>query len=128
MATTLNRQACEYANHLVREQRFVDDERDDWSEHQPTALDENEFIRIHGFTQYSLWHLGIDDEAREKTKERYKFPFGDFRKVHRCALLSAESRAGQYKYLDIESAAHELHTLIRPPAGPHHKGGTRRRV
>jgi hypothetical protein len=30
--------------------------------------------------------------------------YGDFKKVHRCAVLSAESRAGQYK--------DELHTLV----------------
>jgi hypothetical protein len=33
-----------------------------------------------------------------------------------CALLAAESRAGQYKDFDIECAAHELHMLIRPAA------------
>jgi hypothetical protein len=117
MATRLNGRAYEYAKQLTHKKRFLDDERDDWSEHQPTALDENEFIREHGFTQYGLWHLGIDDEAPKETKERYKFPYGDFRKVHRCALLSAESRAGQYKYLDIEPAAHELvRQLARPRA------------
>jgi hypothetical protein len=35
-----------------------------------------------------------------------------------CALLAAESRAGQYKDFDIERAAHELHMLIRPSAHP----------
>jgi hypothetical protein len=46
------------------------------------------------------------------TKGRYKFPFGDFKKVHRCAVLSAESRAGQYKHYDIEQAAAHLHEMI----------------
>ena len=31
---------------------------------------------------------------------------------HRCALLSAESRAAQYKYLDIEGVAAHLHGMI----------------
>ena len=35
-----------------------------------------------------------------------------FVKVQRCAVLSAESRAGQYKHLDIEEAAVRLHGLI----------------
>jgi len=56
--------------------------------------------------------LGIDDEHDEPTKQRYKFPYGDFKKVHRCAVLSAESRAGQYKHFDIERAAAHLHGMI----------------
>jgi hypothetical protein len=46
------------------------------------------------------------------TKGRYKFPFGDFKRVHRCAVLSAESRTGQYKHLDVERAAALLHEMI----------------
>jgi len=32
--------------------------------------------------------------------------------VHRCGVLAAESRAGQYKYDDIEHAAAHLHGMI----------------
>jgi hypothetical protein len=32
--------------------------------------------------------------------------------VHRCGVLSAESRAGQRKYADIEAAATHLHGMI----------------
>lgn len=35
-----------------------------------------------------------------------------FKKVHRCAVLAAESRAGQYKYSDIENAAAHLHGML----------------
>jgi hypothetical protein len=38
MAVTLNRRAYEHAKALIDEGRFVFDERDDWSEHQPSAL------------------------------------------------------------------------------------------
>ncbi|MCU1298505.1 MAG: hypothetical protein JWO91_2783 [Acidobacteriaceae bacterium] len=88
------------------------DGRDAWSEHQPSAEKENEFIRAHGFHEYGKWHLGVDDEFAEDTKRRYKFPYGDFKDVHRCAVLSAESRAGQYKHYDIENAAAHLHGMI----------------
>ncbi len=57
------------------------------------------------FDEYARWHLGVNDEKNEDTKERYEFPYGDFRDVHRCALLAAESRAGQYRHNDIELAA-----------------------
>jgi len=66
------------------------------------------FIRAHVFSGFAKWHLGIDNEHDEQTKQRYKFPYGDFKKVHRCAVISAESRAGQYKHFDIEKAAARL--------------------
>jgi hypothetical protein len=112
VSVKLNRSAFAYAKELINEGRFVFDERDAWSEHQPSSEDENEFIQAHGFNEYARWHLGIDDAEDEQTKKRYKFPFGDFKKVHRCGLLSAESRAGQYKHFDIENAAAHLHGMI----------------
>jgi hypothetical protein len=112
MAEKLNHAGFEFAKALVHKGRVVQDERDDWSEHQPSTEKENEFIRLHGFAEYAKWHLGMDDEKSEGTKARYKFPYGDFEKVHRCGVLSAESRAGQYKHFDIEGAAATLHGLI----------------
>jgi hypothetical protein len=112
MAVKLNRKGFEFGKNLVREGKIVRDERDAWSEDQPSAEEENEFIRVHGFEAYAKWHLGIDEEHPEDTKGRYKFPFGDFKRVHRCAVLSAESRAGQYKHNDIELAAAHLHEMI----------------
>jgi hypothetical protein len=112
MAVKLNKKAFEHAKGLIGERKVVLDERDAWSEHQPSAQQENDFIQLHGFREYGKWYLGIDDEEGEETKGRYKFPYGDFEKVHRCAVLAAESRAGQYKYLDIENAAAHLHGMI----------------
>jgi hypothetical protein len=116
MATRLNQSAYDYAKKLIADGKLVFDERDDWSEHQPSAEAENEFILRRGYGEYAKWHLGIDDEHDEQTKRRYKFPFGDFEKVHRCAVLAAESRAGQYKYQDIESAAAHLHGMLESTA------------
>jgi hypothetical protein len=97
---------------LVQEGKYVWDEKDKWSEHQPSAEAENKFIEEHGYAEYGKWHLGIDDAESEETKGRYKFPYGDFKKVHRCGVLAAENRAGQYKYQDIETAAAHLHGMI----------------
>ena len=82
-------------------------------ERTPTfRTQENEFIKLHGFDEYGKWYLGIDEEEREHTKGRYKSPYGDFENVHRCGVLAAESRAGQYKYYDIENAAAHLHGML----------------
>jgi hypothetical protein len=112
MAVTLNRRAYEHARELISDGKFIFDERDAWSEHQPSAEEENEFIRLHGFFEYAKWYLGINDEKPAQIKGHYEFPYGDFKKVHRCGLLSAESRVGQYKHYDIETAAAHLHGML----------------
>jgi hypothetical protein len=112
MAVRLNNRAFNHAKKLVTEKMVVLDERDDWSEHRPSAKEENIYLEEHGFAQYQLWYLGLDDEQDEENKGRYKFPYGDFEKVHRCALLAAESRAGQNDYTDIELAAAHLHGML----------------
>jgi hypothetical protein len=112
MAVRLNQRAFDHAKWLIGERRFVLDDRDMWSEHQPSAQDENRFIAEHGFGEYAKWYLGIDTEQDEDNKGRYKFPYGDFDKLHRCAIFAAESRAAQRKYDDIEAAAAHLHGML----------------
>ena len=112
MTVKLNKRAFEHAKELITDGHVVVDKRDAWSEHQPSTQQENEFIEAHGYGEFGKWHLGIDDERGQDTKGRYKFPYGDFENVHRCGTLSAESRAGQYKYFDIENAAAHLHGMI----------------
>jgi hypothetical protein len=126
MAVTLNTRAFEHAKKLVSEGKFVYDERDAWSEHQPSAQDENEFIRLYGMDAYARWHLGIDHERPADTKGAYEFPYGDFKNVHRCGILSAESRAAQYKHQDIATAIAHLHGMIeaeRHSSGRRASGG-----
>jgi len=108
MTVKLNRTAFEHARELIRRGRTVKDERDDWSEHIPSTDDENAWVDQHGWEQYALWHLGVDDDEPEGTKKRYSFPFGDYARVHRCAVVSLESRAGQHDHPDIGNAAHRL--------------------
>ncbi|MGZ4540131.1 MAG: hypothetical protein ACXVX8_17165 [Blastococcus sp.] len=112
MAVTLNQRAYDYAQQLIQAGKYVIDERDAWSEHQPSTQQENDFIEKHGIGEYGRWHLGVDDEVAPDRKTHYKFPYGDFDKLHRCGLLAAESRAGQRKYFDIERAVAHLHGML----------------
>jgi hypothetical protein len=112
MAVKLHQPGYDHAKELIGDGHVVLDDRDAWSEHQPSAAEENAFIAEHGYAEYGRWHLGIDDERGVETKGRYKFPYGDFKDVHRCAVLSAESRAGQRKYEDIEAAVAHLHGML----------------
>lgn len=117
MAVKLNKRGYDHAKRLIQEGHFVWDERDARSEDQPSTEKENEFIRQHGFDEYAKWDLGTNNEKAEGTKGRYEFPYGDFHNVHRCAVLSTESRADQYKHPDIEKAAAHLHEMIDEKQG-----------
>jgi hypothetical protein len=112
MAVKLSASSYEFAQERIKQGHYVIDDRDAWSEHQPTAAQENEFIEAHGWSDFGKWHLGVDDDEKPETKARYKFPYGDFTDVHRCGILAAESRAAQRKYDDIEGAAAHLHGML----------------
>ena len=108
----LNTRAYKHAQRLIEQREVALDQRDDWSEHHPSTAQENAYIRDHGIKAYARWYLGVDEAQDEDNKGRYKFPYGDFEKVHRCGVLAAESRAGQREYQDIESAAAHLHGML----------------
>jgi hypothetical protein len=111
----LNENAFAYAKELITRGNVTVDKKNEWQRHHPTAQEENEFIRAHGFAEYGKWHLGIDQSHGEKTKTRYKFPFGDFKNVHRSGLLAVKSRAHQFGYSDIENAAERLLEMMGSP-------------
>jgi hypothetical protein len=90
MAVRLHKSAFAYAKELIKKKRVALDDRDAWSEHQPTAEQENEFIGLHGYDEYRKWHLGIDEKEESDTKKRYKFPY--WRLPHRPPLWSAFCR------------------------------------
>jgi len=112
----LNEIASTFAMELIKQGDVIADGKGAWSEHRPSAGEENEFIRVHGLAEYAKWHLGIDHRFSETSKRRYKFPYGDFKNVHRCGLLAAKARARQYGYMNIKDAAAELvHAVKTPP-------------
>lgn len=112
MTVKLNRDALDHARTLIERGDVVRDERDDWSEHAPSTDEENAFLEKEGWSEFAEWHLGEDRSESEETKGRFSFPYGDYRKVHRCAVISLESRAAQYDHDDIARASKELLELI----------------
>jgi hypothetical protein len=50
MATKLNKRAFEHAKNLISNGKCVKDEKDKWSEHQPSTQDENKFIEKNGIS------------------------------------------------------------------------------
>jgi hypothetical protein len=108
MSITVNKDALAHAEKLIESGDVARDERDDWSEHAPSADDENRFIDREGWSEYANWYLGIDRQESDETKGRFSFPMGDFRRLHRCAVISLESRAAQHDHDEIARAAKRL--------------------
>jgi hypothetical protein len=107
MATyDLNEDAVSRARSLIRGRQYVLDS--DWDAAQPRADDENAFLERRGWDEYAAWHLGLTRGASDETKARYAYVYGDFRRVHRMALVACVFRASQWRHKAIELAAHDL--------------------
>ena len=103
---TLNRAAIARAHALIDARQYV--LRSDWGEAQPTAEDENRYLARHSWDEYAAWHLGLTDGANDETKARHAFVFGDFRRIHRSAIIACHFRAAEWRHKAIELAAHDL--------------------
>jgi hypothetical protein len=80
----------------------------EWSDAAPSADDGNAEIERHGYEGYGAWHLAVDPDANEDTKGRYRFPYGDFVKVNRAALIHGKQRAAQNDHGAVEEAFDDL--------------------
>ena len=111
MATyKVNRQGVAHARELIEAGMY--DDTTEWSDAAPSADDENAEIDKHGYDGFGAWHLAIDPDASEETKGRFRFPYGDFSKVNRAALIHAKQRASQNSHDEIEKAADRLLHLL----------------
>ena len=115
MSISLNSAAVSFAKKLIKDGKIKNDQGH-WRQHNPKPTEENTFLKKHEMDEYANWHLGLDKSKGEETKGRYKFPYGDFKTVHRDGLIAAKERAAQSGYNDIEKAADELLTLLEKQA------------
>ena len=84
------------------------DDSTEWSEAAPSTAERNDEITDAGREEWSRWYLAEDTDAGEGTKARFRFPYGDFSKVNRAALIHAEQRASQNDHAEIARTAKEL--------------------
>jgi hypothetical protein len=103
---TLNERAVAHARKLIDARQYVLDS--DWGDVTPNAAAENTFLKSHPWDEYAAWHLGLTDGATDETKSRYAFVYGDFRRVHRTALIACVYRASEWRHKAVELAAHDL--------------------
>lgn len=102
----VNQQAVAQAEELIESRMYV--VRSEWSEVQPDAEAENDYLERNGWDAYARWHLGLTEGAKDETKARHGFVFGDFRRLHRSGLMACRFRATQWDHKEIELAAHAL--------------------
>jgi len=107
MATyEVNSEAVERARSLIQGRQYVLDS--DWGQVQPDAEAGNAYLERHSWEEYAAWHLGLTIGANDETKARYAFVYGDFRRVHRTALIACVYRASEWRHKKVELAAHDL--------------------
>jgi hypothetical protein len=102
----VNPAAVEKARALIAGHQYVLDS--DWGAVQPGAEVANAFLERHSWDDYGSWHLGLTEGANDGTKARHAFVYGDFRRVHRTALIACVYRASEWRHKKVELAAHDL--------------------
>jgi hypothetical protein len=88
-----------------------------WGDAQPDGAVENAYLESHSWEEYAEWHLGLTEGARDGTKARYAFVFGDLRRVHRSGVIACLYRAAEWRHKAIERAAYDLLQLIDETSG-----------
>ncbi len=111
----VNPEAVANARRLIKARQYVLDS--DWGGVQPGAAEQNAYLAKHTWEQYAEWHLGLTEGAADRTKARYAFVLGDFRRIHRTALIASVYRASEWRHKDVELAAHELLQHLDATAG-----------
>lgn len=102
----MNDAAVAAARKRIQAKQYVLDS--DWGDVQPNAETQNAYLENHDWSDYGAWHLGLTEGANDETKARHAFVYGDFRRVHRSALIACVYRASEWRHKQVELAAHEL--------------------
>jgi len=111
----VNQAAVARCRELIAAQQYVLDS--DWGDAQPGAEAQNAFLKSHTWEEYAAWHLGLTEGARDETKARHAFVYGDFKRVHRTALIASVYRASEWRHKQVELAAHDLLQVLDRKAG-----------
>ena len=102
----VNERAVARCRERIEARQYVLDS--DWGDQQPNATVQNAFLESHSWEEYAEWHLGLTDGARDETKARYGFVYGDFRRVHRSGLIACLYRAAEWRHTAVMEAAYDL--------------------
>ena len=102
----VNPAAVRRARELIDARQYV--LNSDWGQVQPDADAQNRYLESHSWDDYGRWHLALTTGVPDERKARYAFVFGDFRRLHRTALIACVYRASEWRHKSVELAAHDL--------------------
>jgi hypothetical protein len=111
----VNPAGIEHAERLIAARQYV--LRSEWNQRQPRAPQQNAYLKNHSWEEYAAWHLALTEGAKDATKARYAFVYGDFRRVHRMGLIASLYRAAEWRHKEVERAAYDLLQLLDREAG-----------
>lgn len=111
----VNEESVRRARDRIRAKQYVLDSN--WGDVQPGADVENAYLDRHAWDDYAAWHLGLTVGANDETKARHAFVLGDFRRIHRSALIACVYRAAEWRHKKVELAAHALLQELDEVAG-----------
>ena len=106
MPLSLNPETVDFASDQIENGNFSTEQI--WEDARPTADREQVYLENHSWKEFARWHLAIDVEQPGETRERYRYPVGDFDTIHRSSLVDAHRRATEAGQEEIASAANAL--------------------
>jgi hypothetical protein len=106
MAIKLNEGAYQHAEKLIEDGKYRINSI--WRDAQPSENGQAKYLEAQGWGAYSKWYLGIDTDSEAGTPQSLRFPIGDFKSVHRTALLIAKTQAEKQNAADVVKAIDDL--------------------
>jgi len=108
MSIVLNQPALEHARRLLDDEQYAINTV--WEHNAPTEEQSAAYKTLHGEAAFKLWYLAVERDANGNAV--YVLPYGDFRKLHRSAVVAAYKHAIQLNAADVEAGARELLDLL----------------
>lgn len=109
---SVNPAAVKNIKKLIKSGKVVRDKNGDWAQAQPSPKQGTAVIKKKGLKEFAKWNIAVDKSKDKDEKGRYRFPVGDFKKVHRSGVIAARVRASQFHHRKVEKACIELEELI----------------
>ncbi len=113
MSIKFNKSGYNRAVEIIDNGLEVEHDTNNWEEVKPTVDEELQYIDTHSLDEYGEWFLGIRSEPELKDDiKKFVYPFGDFKVLHKSALLSSKKLAEKNKDNEIAGKIDELLDMI----------------
>jgi len=112
MAVTLHKPGYDYAVAIIKKGLEIEHDSNNWEAVKPTQDEIVRYLNTHTLDEYGLWFLGIDSSRDPKDKSKFMYPYGDFKVLHKSALIAALKEAAKNNHEEIKTAAQKLVAMV----------------